>query len=103
MREEILEIFLLVNFVFILCTSIMVRIRYVSCKTNFDCVNLKCPTPFVTPKCVSGGCECPLKELLTLLSDTNYGVAACIDYCKAKGENAYTCILNHCYCRKPSM
>ncbi|AEE83939.1 Defensin-like (DEFL) family protein [Arabidopsis thaliana] len=85
------------------CTSIMARTGYVSCKTNSDCVKLKCPTPFGGPKCISGSCECPFKELMTLPNDTNYGVAACIDYCKAKGEIVYACILNHCYSYKPPM
>ncbi|CAH8276257.1 unnamed protein product [Arabidopsis lyrata] len=85
------------------CTPIRARTGYVSCKTNSDCVKLKCPTPFGTPKCMNGGCECPLEELVTLPDDTNCGVAACSDYCKAKGEHAYACISNHCYCHKPPM
>lgn len=84
-------------------TPILARTGYLPCKKNSDCVKLKCPTPFGSPTCVNGSCECPLEELVTLPDDTNCGVAACVDYCKAKGEQPYACILNHCYCRKPPM
>ncbi|CAF2130188.1 unnamed protein product [Brassica rapa] len=36
--------------------------------------------------CVDTDCECPVQNYGALPDDTNCGVAACIDYCKAKGE-----------------
>ncbi|CAF2023371.1 unnamed protein product [Brassica napus] len=57
------------------------------CKKNSDCARLKCPSPLGHPTCVKGGCECPFEEHTVLpADDTNCGVAACFDYCKAKGE-----------------
>ncbi|CAH8361820.1 unnamed protein product [Eruca vesicaria subsp. sativa] len=55
------------------------------------------------PICVKGHCECPPHTYRALPDDTNCGVSKCIDYCKAKGEVASACILNHCFCRKPPM
>ncbi|KAG2263974.1 hypothetical protein Bca52824_071053 [Brassica carinata] len=42
--------------------------------------------------CVDTDCECPVQNYGALPDDTNCGVAACIDYCKAKGEVAYACL-----------
>ncbi|CAN6878615.1 unnamed protein product [Brassica oleracea var. botrytis] len=57
------------------------------CKKNSDCARLKCPSPLGHPTCVKGGCECPFEEHTVLpADDTNCGVSACFDYCKAKGE-----------------
>ncbi|XP_010434627.1 PREDICTED: putative defensin-like protein 307 [Camelina sativa] len=87
------------------CTPILARTGYLPCKNNADCIRLKCPTPFGKPTCVNAGCECPLERFVALPDDTNTncGVATCIDYCKAKGEQAYACIMNRCYCHKPPM
>ncbi|XP_013597467.1 PREDICTED: putative defensin-like protein 307 [Brassica oleracea var. oleracea] len=86
------------------CVSILARTGYQPCKKNSDCARLKCPSPLGHPTCVKGGCECPFEEHTVLpADDTNCGVAACFDYCKAKGEVSYACHLNQCYCRKPPM
>ncbi|KAG2263965.1 hypothetical protein Bca4012_079855 [Brassica carinata] len=67
--------------------SILARTGYQPCKKNSDCARLKCPSPLGHPTCVKGGCECPFEEHTVLpADDTNCGVAACFDYCKAKGE-----------------
>ncbi|KAG2314571.1 hypothetical protein Bca4012_065284 [Brassica carinata] len=84
-------------------TPILARTGYQPCKKDSDCAGLKCPSPLGRPTCVKGGCECPFEEHAALPDDTNCGVAACFDYCKAKGEVAYACLLNQCYCRKPPM
>ncbi|KAJ0232939.1 putative defensin-like protein 307 [Hirschfeldia incana] len=72
-----------------------------NCEKNSDCASVTCPS--APPVCFNGKCECPPDQNSALPDDTNCGVAACIDYCKAKGEVAYACIWNHCYCRKPPM
>ncbi|RID58385.1 hypothetical protein BRARA_F01689 [Brassica rapa] len=76
------------------CTLILAQ----SCETVSDCVHLKCVTNI---KCENNHCKCVNPKHIALPLDTNCGVAACIDFCKAKGEQAYACILNQCYCRKP--
>ncbi|KAF3592504.1 hypothetical protein DY000_02026770 [Brassica cretica] len=85
------------------CTPILARTGYQPCKKNSDCARLQCPSPVGHPTCVKGGCECPFEEHAALPDDTNCGVAACFDYCKARGEVASACLLNHCFCRKPPM
>ncbi|CAN6913439.1 unnamed protein product [Brassica oleracea] len=79
------------------CTPILAR----TCAKNSDCASVTCPSS--KPVCFNGNCECPPDKFMALPDDTNCGVATCIDYCKAKGEVAYACILNRCYCRKPPM
>ena len=74
-----------------------------TCFDNSDCVGLKCPGKHGQSICVDTDCECPVQNYGALPDYTNCGVAACIDYCKAKGEVAYACLLNHCYCRKPPL
>ncbi|KAG2244376.1 hypothetical protein Bca4012_014313 [Brassica carinata] len=81
------------------CPLILAR----TCENNSDCASLLCPSILGHPICVNGVCECPSHKYMALPDDTNCGVAACSDYCKAKGEVAYACIYNHCYCRKPPM
>ncbi|KAF3485512.1 hypothetical protein F2Q69_00056893, partial [Brassica cretica] len=67
--------------------SILARTGYQPCKKNSDCARLKCPSPLGHPTCVKGGCECAFEEHTVLpADDTNCDVAACFDYCKAKGE-----------------
>ncbi|KAF8096780.1 hypothetical protein N665_0301s0027 [Sinapis alba] len=87
------------------CTPILARTGYKPCKKNSDCARLKCPSPLGQyPTCVERGCECPFEENVALPDDTICGVArvsACFDYCKAKGEIYYSCLLNQCNCRKP--
>ncbi|CAH2078752.1 unnamed protein product [Thlaspi arvense] len=78
------------------CTQILAQ----SCKKDTDCIHLKCVTKI---KCVENKCKCINEKYAFKPFDTSCGVAACIDLCKAKGEQAYACILNHCYCRKPPM
>ncbi|XP_024005830.1 putative defensin-like protein 307 [Eutrema salsugineum] len=85
------------------CTPILARTGYQPCTKDPDCVRLKCPSPLGHPKCVNGGCECPFEEHVALPNDTNCDVHACVDYCAGKGEEAYACLLNQCYCRKPPM
>ncbi|XP_018461090.1 putative defensin-like protein 307 [Raphanus sativus] len=79
------------------CTPILAR----KCKKNSDCASVTCPS--APPVCFYGDCECPPDHNRALPDDTNCGVAACSDYCKAKGEVPFACLLNHCYCRKPPM
>ncbi|CAN6878621.1 putative defensin-like protein 307 [Brassica napus] len=79
------------------CTPILAR----TCAKNSDCASVTCPSS--KPVCFNRTCECPPDKYRALPDNTNCGVAACFDYCKAKGEVAYACILNFCYCRKPPM
>ncbi|KAG2249457.1 hypothetical protein Bca52824_089085 [Brassica carinata] len=79
-----------------------------TCKTNADCNGIRCPKAIIRTEyvqCIRGVCQCPSKRRAVLSDDTNSncGVAACIDYFKAKGEVAYACLFNHCYCRKLPM
>ncbi|KAF8047617.1 hypothetical protein N665_2917s0004 [Sinapis alba] len=85
------------------CTLILAQNELRTCWKNSDCVGLKCPGKHGQPTCVDTDCECPIQNYGALPDDTNCGVAACSDYCKAKGEVAYACLFNHCYCRKPPM
>ncbi|KAL0650632.1 hypothetical protein Bca4012_093323 [Brassica carinata] len=80
------------------CKFFLNHILAQSCETASDCVHLKCVTKI---KCEDNHCKCVNPKHIDLPLDTNCGVAACIDFCKAKGEQAYACILNQCYCRKP--
>ncbi|CAN6913447.1 unnamed protein product [Brassica oleracea] len=95
--------FMIIHISIIYMISILARTGYQPCKKNSDCARLKCPSPLGHPTCVKGGCECPFEEHAALPDDTNCGVAACFDYCKARGEVASACLLNHCFCRKPPM
>ncbi|KAF8105559.1 hypothetical protein N665_0157s0133 [Sinapis alba] len=81
------------------CTPILAR----TCERNSDCASQLCPSRLGHPICVDGVCRCPPRKYMALPDDTNCGVAACSDYCKAKGEVPYACLLNICYCRKPPM
>ncbi|KAL0897166.1 hypothetical protein Bca101_081127 [Brassica carinata] len=87
------------------CTPSMARTEK-TCKTDTDCNGIPCLTAMIRVGyvlCLRGFCQCPSERQAVLSDDTNSncGVAACTDYCKAKGEVAYACLLNHCYCRKP--
>ncbi|ESQ55649.1 hypothetical protein EUTSA_v10027032mg [Eutrema salsugineum] len=78
------------------CTQIMAQ----TCEQDSDCSHMSCVTKI---KCQDNECICVNDKHVVLPLDTNCGVHACIDFCKAKGEQAYACLLNHCYCRKPPM
>ncbi|CAH2078449.1 unnamed protein product [Thlaspi arvense] len=90
-------ILIFIGFVlFSACTQILAE----SCKENSDCIHLKCVTKV---RCVENTCQCIDDKYAFKPLDANCDVAACSDLCKTKGEQAYACILNHCYCRKPPM
>lgn len=57
-----------------------------SCVKDSDCVHLKCVTKI---KREQNKCQCINEKHVVLPLDTNCGVAACINLCKAKGEQAY--------------
>ncbi|WZY68764.1 hypothetical protein YC2023_001004 [Brassica napus] len=77
-------------------TLIVIAIFYLFQHTNADCNGIRCPKAIIRTgyvQCIRGVCQCPSKRRAVLSDDTNSncGVAACIEYCKAKGEHPVMC------------
>ncbi|CAN8274776.1 unnamed protein product [Cochlearia groenlandica] len=89
-------------FICLVLFSTCTQIQALYCEKVSDCVHFKCITKV---KCQENKCTCVDDKHIGFLPLDNCGVAAsaCSDYCKAKGEVAYACIYNHCFCRKPPM